>query len=70
MTMLFTVCVSVSLISYPTALAMISSGKVNVKPLVTHRFDLEQAIDAFEAARKGDGVKIIINCARREGKCS
>ncbi|KAL8615952.1 hypothetical protein ACOMHN_034628 [Nucella lapillus] len=47
---------------YPTALAMISSGKVNVKPLVTHRFSLEQSLDAFEAAKRGEGVKIMISC--------
>lgn len=35
---------------YPKAIRLISSGLVNVKPLVTHRFALEDAIDAFHVA--------------------
>ncbi|KAK7116618.1 sorbitol dehydrogenase-like [Littorina saxatilis] len=50
---------------YPTALAMVASGKVNVKPLVTHRYTLEQTIEAFEAAKRGEGVKIMISCVRK-----
>jgi L-iditol 2-dehydrogenase len=49
---------------YPTALAMVASGRVNVKPLITHRFPLEDAIKAFEAAKKGEGIKIMIQCSR------
>ncbi|ESP05658.1 hypothetical protein LOTGIDRAFT_208637 [Lottia gigantea] len=49
---------------YPTALAMVASGQVNVKPLVTHRFKLEQALEAFQMAKEGKGVKIIINCEK------
>ncbi|KAK3765707.1 hypothetical protein RRG08_026182 [Elysia crispata] len=51
---------------YPTALAMIASGKVNVKPLVTHRFKLEESIKAFEAAKRGEGIKIMISCERKK----
>ncbi|KAH9499247.1 hypothetical protein Btru_003508, partial [Bulinus truncatus] len=49
---------------YPTALAMVASGKVNVKSLITHRFKLEESIKAFEAAKKGEGIKIMIQCSR------
>jgi L-iditol 2-dehydrogenase len=35
---------------YPKAIRLISAGLVNVKPLVTHRFTLENAIDAFHVA--------------------
>ncbi|UYV69013.1 SORD [Cordylochernes scorpioides] len=48
---------------YQTALDLVASGAVDVKPLVTHRFKLEQAKDAFEAAKSGAGVKIMIKCA-------
>ena len=43
---------------------MVASGRVNVKPLVTHRFSLEETVKAFEAAKTGaDGaIKIIIKC--------
>jgi len=49
---------------YPTALAMVASGKVNVKPLITHKFTLEESIKAFEAAKRGEGIKIMISCSR------
>ena len=70
---------------YPTAIAMVASGKVkadfnslteeyskpsaqsfqvNVKPLITHRFSLEQTLEAFETARTGAGgaIKVMIKC--------
>ncbi|OQV13627.1 Sorbitol dehydrogenase, partial [Hypsibius exemplaris] len=52
--------------SYATAFEMIANGKVNVEQLITHRYPLEQALEAFETARTGkDGaIKVIINCGR------
>jgi len=49
---------------YPTAIAMVASGKVDVKPLITHRFSLEQTIQAFETAKTGAGgaIKVMIKC--------
>jgi L-iditol 2-dehydrogenase len=49
---------------YPTALAMIASGSVDVKKLVTHRYELKDALLAYERARTGEGgaIKILINC--------
>jgi len=49
---------------YPKAIAMVAGGKVNVKPLITHRFKLEETMKAFEAAKSGkDGaIKIMIKC--------
>lgn len=44
------------------AIAMLASGKVNVKPLVTHRFPLEQALQAFETTRQGVGIKVMLKC--------
>ncbi|XP_072938037.1 sorbitol dehydrogenase-like [Epargyreus clarus] len=51
---------------YPIALAMVASGQVNVKPLVTHHFSLENTLAAYEAAHRGDGVKIMIHVQRRD----
>ncbi|MEQ2185460.1 hypothetical protein GOODEAATRI_018353 [Goodea atripinnis] len=48
--------------TWPMAIAMLSSGKVNVKPLVTHRFPLEQAVQAFETTRQGLGIKVMLKC--------
>lgn len=44
------------------AISMLASGKVNVKPLVTHRFPLEQAVQAFETTRQGLGIKVMLKC--------
>ncbi|KAM6979813.1 sorbitol dehydrogenase [Aplochiton taeniatus] len=50
--------------TWPMAIAMIASGKVNVKPLVTHRFRMEEAAQAFETTRQGQGVKVMLKCDR------
>jgi len=49
---------------YPVALAMVASGIINVKPLVTHRFKLEEALKAFETAKTGadNAIKVMIKC--------
>ncbi|XP_072037811.1 sorbitol dehydrogenase-like [Amphiura filiformis] len=49
---------------YPTALAMIASGKVDPKPLITHHFPLAKSIDAFEVSKTGAGgaIKVMIHC--------
>lgn len=35
---------------YPKAIRLVAGGLINVQPLVTHRFKLEEAIDAFHIA--------------------
>lgn len=35
---------------YPKAIRLVSEGLINLKPLVTHRFDLEDAVQAFHIA--------------------
>jgi L-iditol 2-dehydrogenase len=36
--------------TYPKAISLVSEGLIDLKPLVTHRFTLDQAKEAFEAA--------------------
>ncbi|XP_028561921.2 sorbitol dehydrogenase isoform X2 [Podarcis muralis] len=48
--------------TWPMAIAMLASKKVNVQPLVTHRFPLEKAVEAFETTKKGLGIKIMLKC--------
>ncbi|XP_051776600.1 sorbitol dehydrogenase isoform X2 [Erpetoichthys calabaricus] len=48
--------------TWPMAISMLASKKVNVKPLVTHRFPLEKALEAFETTKRGLGVKVMIRC--------
>jgi len=49
--------------SYPAALDLIASKKVDVKPLMTHRYDLQDSLKAFHTARDmTDGaIKVMIN---------
>lgn len=51
---------------YPIALAMVASGKVDVKKLITHNYLLEDTLHAFETARTGAGnaIKVMIHCKR------
>jgi len=52
--------------AYPKALALIASGKVNVKPCITHHYPLAQVQQAFNVAKDGRdpdnkmAVKVVI----------
>mmetsp|Transcript_22954 Transcript_22954/g.50574 ORF Transcript_22954/g.50574 Transcript_22954/m.50574 type:complete len:385 (-) Transcript_22954:45-1199(-) len=45
---------------YPKALALVASGMVDLKPLISKKFSLEQANDAFEYFATGEPIKVII----------
>ncbi len=49
--------------TWPVAIELVSSGRVNLRPLVTHRFGLPQVLDAFETTRTArDGaIKVVVN---------
>jgi len=38
---------------YPLAISLVANGKVDLKPLVTHRYKFDEAVIAFEATRAG-----------------
>jgi L-iditol 2-dehydrogenase len=46
--------------TYPRAIELVSKGLVDVRSVVTHRFPLEQAGEAFRVAERREGLKIII----------
>ena len=48
--------------TYPTALGLIASGKVNVQPLITNHFPLAEVKTAFEVAHTGTGgaIKVVV----------
>ncbi|NXL90962.1 DHSO dehydrogenase, partial [Alectura lathami] len=48
--------------TWPVAISLLASKRVNVKPLVTHRFPLEKALEAFETTKRGEGVKVMLKC--------
>lgn len=54
--------------TYPTCLELLASGRVDVKPLITHRFDLtgdgaftqDTVMRAFDTSAKGgDAIKVM-----------
>ncbi|XP_039246044.1 sorbitol dehydrogenase isoform X2 [Pipra filicauda] len=48
--------------TWPVAIALLASKRINIKPLVTHRFPLEKALEAFETTKRGEGVKVMLKC--------
>lgn len=51
---------------YPIALSMVASGQINVKPLVSHHYSLEETLEAYEVARRGLGIKVMIHVQPRD----
>ena len=57
---------------YPDAISMISSGNVNIKCLITHRFSIEDSQNAFETAKNfskssdnpTNAIKVMIKCGK------
>lgn len=47
---------------YPAAIDLISSGQINVKPMITNRFKFEQSEQAFELVKAGrqDVFKVMV----------
>jgi L-iditol 2-dehydrogenase len=46
--------------TYPQAIQLVASGKVDLKALVSHTFPIEAADEAFALAARRDGLKIVI----------
>lgn len=46
--------------TYPRAIELVSNGLVDVRSLVTHRFPLAQASEAFRVAERREGLKVLI----------
>lgn len=42
------------------ALGLLTSGQMDVRPLVTHHFPLEQIDDAFQTTRSGAGLRVVV----------
>jgi L-iditol 2-dehydrogenase len=46
--------------TYPRAIRLVETGRVEVESLVTHHFPLEQAPAAFALAQRREGLKVIV----------
>jgi L-iditol 2-dehydrogenase len=46
--------------TYPQAIQLVESGKIDLKGLVSHTFGMEAAGEAFAVAARRDGLKILI----------
>jgi L-iditol 2-dehydrogenase len=47
--------------TYPRAIELVAKGLVDVRSLVTHRFSLHEAREAFRVAERREGLKVIID---------
>lgn len=47
---------------YERSLELVRSGRIDLAPMVTHRYPLEQAADAFEtaASKNGGAIKVVV----------
>lgn len=53
-------CFRYSVGDYQTSVELLGRGLVNVKPLVTHRFSFEEALNAYKFSQEGKAIKIMI----------
>jgi Zn-dependent alcohol dehydrogenase len=47
-------------VDYPRLIEMARIGKIQVAPLVTHKFPLDKINDAFDTLRKGESLRSIV----------
>ena len=47
--------------TYPKAIKLVESGRIDLKSLATHHFPFEETLKAFETAQKRMGIKTLIN---------
>ena len=47
-------------VDYPKIIEMVGSGKIQLEPVVTHRFKLGEINDAFDVMRKGESLRSIV----------
>ena len=48
--------------TWPLAIQLVSEKRVDVEKLITHRFNLKDALEAFKVAKSGVGIKVMIDC--------
>ena len=56
--------------SYPDAISLVASKQFDIGLLVSHRFSLEETVEAFNCSksRESKAVKVMIHCKEFEKK--
>ena len=54
--------------NFEAVLDMMSSGTLNVKPVITHRFDIENSINAYALLDDPDALGIVLNYPNQDQK--
>lgn len=49
--------------TYPRALELVRSGRIDVRSLVTHRLPLAETARALSLAARREGIKVIVDCS-------
>ena len=47
-------------VDYPKIIQLVAQGRVQLKPVVTHRFPLDGVNEALDVLRRGEGLRIIL----------
>jgi Zn-dependent alcohol dehydrogenase len=47
-------------VDYPKIIEMVRTGKLQLGPVVTHKFPLDEINDAFELMRTGESLRSIV----------
>lgn len=51
---------------YKPAIHLVATGRISIKNFITDSFPLEKSLDAFELARGGTAIKVIIDCEQKK----
>ncbi len=54
-------------IQFRRALSLVASKRIDLRRLITHSFDIRRAKEAFEVAKKGEGLKVMIQPISKRG---
>jgi Zn-dependent alcohol dehydrogenase len=47
-------------VDYPKIIEMVRTGKIQLEPVVTNKFKLDDINDAFDLMRKGESLRSIV----------
>jgi len=51
---------------FPTVIDLLNKGYLTGKPLITHRFNLNQVKEAYEAIERKEAIKVVLHCQKQD----